>query len=129
MCRLHSKAGELRETPLASNEAKGNPQRSQGYISGTFIDYRRSPVSLITGSSARRESDEIVSALRNQGSHVRAFTFNGAEVVVDQYCPAGNLYGMNTRNENLLFFTSTLQRYQFGFQIPGGSPSAGAMNC
>jgi hypothetical protein len=45
----------------------------------------------------------------------RAFTFNGAEVVVDQYCPSGNMYGINSRNENLLFFMSTLQRYQFGF--------------
>ncbi len=45
----------------------------------------------------------------------RAFTFNGAEVVVDQYCPSGQMFGLNTRNENLLFFTSTLQRYQFGF--------------
>lgn len=45
----------------------------------------------------------------------QSFRFNGAQVTVDQYCPSGEMYGMNTRNENMLFFTSTLKRYQFGF--------------
>lgn len=108
-----SKPHELQETRPA--RAEGNLQRSLGYISGTFIDYRRGTVLLITGFSVRPERDEIVSAPRNRGFRVRAFTFNGAEVVVDQYCPSGQMFGLNTRNENLLFFTSTLQRYQFGF--------------
>jgi hypothetical protein len=45
----------------------------------------------------------------------RSFNFIGAQVVVDQYSPAGSMYGMNTKQENLMFFTSTLKRYQFGF--------------
>lgn len=47
-----------------------------------------------------------------------AFNFNGAQVVVDQYGPSGQMFGLNTRNENLLFFTSTLKRYQFGSRAP-----------
>lgn len=58
-----------------------------------------------------------------------AFNFNGAQVVVDQYGPSGQMFGLNTRNENLLFFTSTLKRYQFGFTgfkeaLETGSPNA-----
>jgi len=45
----------------------------------------------------------------------QSFRFNGAQVSVDGYCPSGKMYGLNTRNENMLFFTSTLKRYQLGF--------------
>lgn len=44
-----------------------------------------------------------------------AFRFNGAQVVVDQYAPSAQMFGMNTKNENLLLYLSTLRRYQFGF--------------
>jgi len=43
------------------------------------------------------------------------FRFNGAQVVVDQYTPSGEMYGLNTRNQNMLFYISTLPKYQFGF--------------
>lgn len=43
-----------------------------------------------------------------------AFSYTGAQVVVDQYCPAGEMYGLNTKSDNLLFFTSAVPRYQFG---------------
>ena len=45
----------------------------------------------------------------------QSFRFNGAQVAVDQYAPSGELYGINTRNQNLLFYMSTLPKYQFGF--------------
>lgn len=45
----------------------------------------------------------------------QAFKFNGSQVVVDQYAPSGEMYGINTDPENLLFIMSTLPRYQFGF--------------
>jgi hypothetical protein len=48
-------------------------------------------------------------------SGFRSFNFLGAQVVVDQYAPAGSMYGMNTKAENLAFYSSTLKRYQFGF--------------
>jgi len=45
----------------------------------------------------------------------QSFKFNGAQVVVDQYAPSGVMYGLNTRDENMLLFISTLKKYQFGF--------------
>lgn len=48
-------------------------------------------------------------------SGFRSFQFVGAQVVVDQYAPAGNMYGINSKSENLAFYSSTLKRYQFGF--------------
>ena len=36
-------------------------------------------------------------------------------MVVDQYAPSGSMYGINSKQENLAFYTSTLKRYQFGF--------------
>lgn len=45
----------------------------------------------------------------------QSFRFNGSQVVVDQYCPSGEMHGLNTRNQNILFYISTLQKYQFGF--------------
>ena len=46
----------------------------------------------------------------------RSFQFVGAQVVVDQYAPSGQMFGLNTKAENLMFFTSTVKRYQFGFE-------------
>ena len=48
-------------------------------------------------------------------SGFRSFQFVGGQVVVDQYAPANTMYGMNTKAENLAFYSSTLKRYQFGF--------------
>ncbi len=39
--------------------------------------------------------------------------WNGTSIVVDQYCPSGYIWGINTNY--LQFWTSTLARYQFGF--------------
>jgi len=44
-----------------------------------------------------------------------SFKFNSASVVVDQYAPSGEMYGLNTRRENFALYVSTLERYQFGF--------------
>jgi hypothetical protein len=59
------KSGELQEA-LPGN-AEGNLQPSQKYTSGRFIDYRSGKAHLMTGISARRESDEIVSSHSNMG--------------------------------------------------------------
>jgi hypothetical protein len=48
-------------------------------------------------------------------SGFRSFQFVGAQVVVDQYAPTGSMYGINSKSENLAFYSSTLKRYQFGF--------------
>ena len=39
--------------------------------------------------------------------------WKGASIVVDQYCPSGYIFGINTNY--LQFWTSTLPRYQFGW--------------
>lgn len=39
--------------------------------------------------------------------------WNGASVTVDQYCPAGYMFGLNTKY--IQFWISTLAKYQFGF--------------
>ena len=52
-------SGELRET---YSESHGNPQPSRRYTAGRFRDYRRGLAPLITGKSARHESEEIVQA-------------------------------------------------------------------
>lgn len=39
--------------------------------------------------------------------------YNGASVVVDQYCPTGLMYGLNTKY--IQFWVSTLPLFQFGF--------------
>jgi hypothetical protein len=43
----------------------------------------------------------------------QSFRFNGSSVVVDQYCPSGYMFGMNTKY--IQFWISTLPKYQFGF--------------
>ena len=42
----------------------------------------------------------------------RSFRFNGQRVVVDQYCPAGYFYGMDTNS--LLVYISTQEQFAFG---------------
>jgi hypothetical protein len=39
--------------------------------------------------------------------------WNGASIVVDQYSPAGVIWGLNTKYISL--YISTLPKYQFGF--------------
>jgi hypothetical protein len=39
--------------------------------------------------------------------------WNGASIVVDQLCPAGYIFGLNTKY--ILFYISTVPKYQFGF--------------
>lgn len=39
--------------------------------------------------------------------------FNGASIVVDQLCPTGFIFGLNTKY--ILFYISTVPKYQFGF--------------
>lgn len=63
--RMSSKSGELQET--LPGDAGGNLQPSREYTLGRFIDYRSGTARLITGFSARHESDEIVSAHSNVG--------------------------------------------------------------
>lgn len=53
---LHSKLGELQETPLAL--AKGDLQPSHQYIGGRFIDYWRGTAPLITRFSAQLSRQE-----------------------------------------------------------------------
>lgn len=43
----------------------------------------------------------------------QSLRFNGVSVVVDQYCPAGKIWGINTNY--LYFYVTTLPKYQFGF--------------
>ena len=43
----------------------------------------------------------------------QSMRFNGASVTVDQYCPAGKMFGLNTKY--LQFWITTLPKYQFGF--------------
>lgn len=43
----------------------------------------------------------------------QSMRFNGASVTVDQYVPAGLMYGLNTRY--IQFWITTLPKYQFGF--------------
>jgi hypothetical protein len=43
----------------------------------------------------------------------QALRWNGVTIVVDQYCPAGYIWGLNTNY--LQFWVSSLPRYQFGW--------------
>jgi hypothetical protein len=54
------------------------------------------------------ESDTDVAKIGFQ-----AMRYNGASLTVDQYCPTGRMYGLNTKY--LQFWISTLPKYQFGF--------------
>jgi hypothetical protein len=42
-----------------------------------------------------------------------SFRYNGSSLVVDQYSPAGKIWGLNTKY--IQFWISTLRKYQFGF--------------
>lgn len=43
----------------------------------------------------------------------QSMRWNGASICVDQYCPAGYIFGLNTKY--IQFWISTLPKYQFGF--------------
>jgi hypothetical protein len=43
----------------------------------------------------------------------QSLRWNGASITVDQYCPAGYIFGLNTKY--IQFWISTLPKYQFGF--------------
>ena len=43
----------------------------------------------------------------------RSMRFNGASVTVDQYAPAGKMWGLNTKY--IQFWITTMPKYQFGF--------------
>jgi len=62
-----------------------------------------------------------------QGAGFRSFKFNGMSVVVDQYCPAGNIYGMNT--DYIDAYVSDDPRFGFGFtgfkELPNSVDMAG----
>jgi hypothetical protein len=65
-----------------------------------------------------------------QGAGFKSFLFNGMSVVVDQYCPAGYMFGMNT--DFLDAYISTDRRFAFGFtgfkELPNSVDMAG-QNC
>lgn len=44
---------------------------------------------------------------------MKSLRWNGASITVDQYCPAGYIFGLNTKY--IQFWISTLPKYQFGF--------------
>jgi hypothetical protein len=62
-----------------------------------------------------------------QGAGFRSFKFNGMSVVVDQYCPAGNIFGMNT--DYIDSYVSDDPRFGFGFtgfkELPNSVDMAG----
>jgi len=62
-----------------------------------------------------------------QSAGFKAFLFNGMAVVVDQYCPSGYMFGMNT--DFLAAFISTDRRFAFGFtgfkELPNSVDMAG----
>lgn len=43
----------------------------------------------------------------------QSMRWKGASIVVDQYCPSGYIFGLNTKY--IQFWISTLPKYQFGF--------------
>ena len=43
----------------------------------------------------------------------QSMRWNGASICVDQYCPSGYIWGLNTKY--IQFWISTLPKYQFGF--------------
>lgn len=93
---LQSKLGELLETPLTS--VKGNQQPSYQYTDRRFRDYWRGTDLLITSSSAQRESDDIVRALGNKGSHVNGMKFNSATLIKSRYAPGSDIATVGTQS-------------------------------
>ncbi len=63
--------------------------------------------------------------LQSAGFH--SFMFNGMAVVVDQYCPSGDMFGMNTAFLDV--YISTEERFAFGFtgfkELPNSVDMAG----
>lgn len=115
-----------------------NSQGANGYVASLSAGFTLKAVELAMGSAwfGREHVDLLVSdqnswnwffnklqpqqRFNEESSDVaksgfRSFNFLGAQVVVDQYAPAGSMYGINSKAENLAFFSSTLKRYQFGF--------------
>jgi hypothetical protein len=90
----------------------GNQQPSRRCTFGRFRDYWSGLVRLITRNSARRESDDIVRARSNAGQRVQSLRWLGASITVDQYCPSGYIFGINSKYVYL--YISTLPKYQFG---------------
>lgn len=95
---LQSKWGELLET--RPTRVEGNQQPSQKYTSGRFRDYRSGSVRLITGTSAPRESDDIVHARRNAGSRVNGLKFNSATLIKSRYTPGSAISGAATTDSS-----------------------------
>ena len=62
-----------------------------------------------------------------QGAGFKAFKFNGMSVVVDMYCPAGYIFGMNT--DYIDAYVSDDPRFSFGFtgfkELPNSVDMAG----
>lgn len=62
-----------------------------------------------------------------QSAGFRSFRFNGMSVVVDQYCPAGYIFGMNT--DFIDAYVSDDPRFSFGFtgfkELPNSVDMAG----
>lgn len=62
-----------------------------------------------------------------QGAGFRSFKFNGMSVVVDQYCPSGTVFGMNT--DYIDAYVSDDPRFGFGFtgfkELPNSVDMAG----
>lgn len=62
-----------------------------------------------------------------QSAGFRSFRFNGMSVVVDQYCPSGNIFGMNT--DYIDAYVSEDPRFGFGFtgfkELPNSVDMAG----
>jgi len=62
-----------------------------------------------------------------QGAGFRSFKFNGMSVVVDQYCPSGTVFGMNT--DYIDAYVSEDPRFGFGFtgfkELPNSVDMAG----
>jgi hypothetical protein len=109
--RQSAESGELQEA--LPGDAEGNLQPSQQYTAGRFIDYRSGTARSITGPAPDTlQGDEIVSARRNAGIRVQSLRWNGASITVDQYCPSGYIFGLNT--SYIMFYISTLPKYQFG---------------
>lgn len=62
-----------------------------------------------------------------QSTGFKSFLFNGMSVVVDQYCPSGYIFGMNT--DFLDAYVSVDERFRFGFtgwkELPNSIDMAG----
>ncbi len=134
---LFSTVGGLTRSDLGVSNGTNN-QGANGYVASLSSGFSLKAVELAMGGCwfGREHVDLLVSDQNSWNwffnklqpqqrfneetsdvakSGFRSFNFLGAQVVVDQYAPSGSMYGMNTKQENLAFYSSTLKRYQFGF--------------